>query len=202
MKIADSEAIKSGERELIDAITADLDWSSIEEIFRKQHNLGIEDDVEFKNGDIVVLDDQIAYRLEFEAKVTLSILFDREGNYISLESTGDLDKTSEENEEKLQKKTEDLADDSNEQSDYNAAQRADREQDPQTSHEPEAQLAHDDVTKPEGGPEAALTEPEHGDILKNSEMALSMPSDATPQEKISQMASQVAEMISEVDEKK
>ena len=84
MKITNSEIIKNGEQELIDAITADLDWGAIEEIFLKEHNLGIEEDIEYKRGDIVAVDNQIAYRLEFEVKVNLSVLLNRNGEYLSI----------------------------------------------------------------------------------------------------------------------
>jgi len=47
MKITNHEVIQSGERELIDAITAELDWGSIEDIFIEAHKLKIEDNVEY-----------------------------------------------------------------------------------------------------------------------------------------------------------
>lgn len=90
MKITDHEVIKSGEQELIDAITADLDWGAIEKVFKEKHNLGIEEDVEYKRGDIVVHNNQVAYKLEFDVNVVLSILLDREGKYISVITPGDL----------------------------------------------------------------------------------------------------------------
>jgi hypothetical protein len=89
MKITNAEVIKSGERELIDAITADLDWSAIEEIIIKEHNLGIEEDIEYKSGDIISCNNQIAYKLEFEIKANLSILLDRNGDYLSVAISGD-----------------------------------------------------------------------------------------------------------------
>jgi len=89
MKITDPEVIKSGESELIDAITADMDWGGIGKVFMEKHKLDIDDDVEYKNGDIVVYNNQIAYKLDFDVKVNLSILLDREGSYISLST--DLD---------------------------------------------------------------------------------------------------------------
>ena len=92
MKITNGEVIKNGEQELIDAITGDLDWGVIEKIFKEKHRLGIEEDVEYKNGDLVVHDNQIAYKFEFDIKVTLSILLDREGNYLSITSAGDPEK--------------------------------------------------------------------------------------------------------------
>ena len=93
MKITNAEVIKIGEQDLIDAITADLDWGAIEDIFLKEHNIGIEEDIEYKKGDIVAFNNQIAYKLEFEVKVNLSVLLNRDGEYISVSISGDKDKT-------------------------------------------------------------------------------------------------------------
>ena len=89
MKITDAEVIKNGEKDLMDSITADLDWAVVEKIFLKQHNMKIEEDIEYKRGDIVVSNNQVAYKLEFEVKVNLSILLDRNGDYISIAISGD-----------------------------------------------------------------------------------------------------------------
>jgi hypothetical protein len=88
MQITHADIIKNGEQDLIDSITADLDWGAIENIFREQHNLGIDEDVEYKKGDIIVHQNQIAYQLQFEVKVTVSVLLDREGNYLSVSFSG------------------------------------------------------------------------------------------------------------------
>ena len=84
MKITDTQVIKSGEKELIDAITADLDWGAIEDVFQEEHGLGIDEEVEYKKGDLVVHEGSIAYQLDFEVKMTISVLLDRKGNYISV----------------------------------------------------------------------------------------------------------------------
>jgi hypothetical protein len=86
MRITSAEVIRNSEKELMDAITGDLDWGSIERIFREKHHLGIDEDVEFQRGDLVVHENRIAYRLEFAARVTLSVLLDREGNYLSVDA--------------------------------------------------------------------------------------------------------------------
>ncbi|MBW2561407.1 MAG: hypothetical protein JRE40_11205 [Deltaproteobacteria bacterium] len=95
MKITDPAVIRSGESELIDAITADMDWGGIGKVFLEKHKLDIDDDVEYKNGDIVVYNNEIAYKLEFDVKVNLSILLNREGNYISLSTDLDSDAAEE-----------------------------------------------------------------------------------------------------------
>ncbi|RPI79330.1 MAG: hypothetical protein EHM45_03315 [Desulfobacteraceae bacterium] len=89
MRITKADVIKSGERELIDSITADLDWSVVEEIFKKYHNLAIEEEVEYKQGDLIVHENRVAYKLDFDIKVRLSIVIDREGNYLSITHSGD-----------------------------------------------------------------------------------------------------------------
>ena len=83
MKITSDEIIRNGEQELIDAINADLDWEVMEDIFQKEHKLALGEDVEYKKGNIVVHDNQVAYCLEFNVKVNLSILLDRQGSFIA-----------------------------------------------------------------------------------------------------------------------
>jgi hypothetical protein len=84
MKITNAEVIKSGEKDLIDSITADLDWGAIENIFLTEHNLGIDEDIEYKRGDIIAYNNQVAYKLEFTVKVNLSVLISRDGEYLSV----------------------------------------------------------------------------------------------------------------------
>ncbi len=84
MKVTDSDAIKSSEKDLIDAIAGDLDWEAIEHLFKEKHNLVLEDELEYKNGDIVIHNNQIAYKLDFDIKVKLSVLFDRKGECLEV----------------------------------------------------------------------------------------------------------------------
>jgi len=88
MKITNDEIIKNGEQDLIDAINVDLDWEFMEDIFQKEHKLAFGEDVEYKRGDIIVHDNQVAYRLEFDVKVNLSILLDRQGSFIAFIANG------------------------------------------------------------------------------------------------------------------
>jgi uncharacterized phosphosugar-binding protein len=84
VKITDSEVIKNSEKELIDAITGDLDWEIIEQVFKKKHNLSLEDDVEYKDGDLVIYNNMIAYKLNFDVRISLSVIFNREGDYLDI----------------------------------------------------------------------------------------------------------------------
>lgn len=89
MKIAEKDVIQSSEKELIDTITGDLNWDAIEKIFKEKYNLGLQDDVEYQQGDIIVHNNQIAYKLDFEVKVRMSVLFDRKGDCLDVIANGE-----------------------------------------------------------------------------------------------------------------
>ena len=108
MKVTESEVIRRGERELIDAITADLDWGLIEQIFRDKHNLAISEDVEYKKGDIVSYNVKVAYKLEFDIKARLSIMLDREGNCISVASSGNMETDDQDRRERYEEQGKDI----------------------------------------------------------------------------------------------
>ncbi len=91
MKIAEADVIKNGEQELIDAITGDLDWSTIERLLLEKHKFKLQDEVEYRNGDIVVHENAIAYRLDFDVKVSLSVLFNRNGDCLDLATSGEIE---------------------------------------------------------------------------------------------------------------
>ncbi len=109
MKIIDKEVIKSGEQDLIDSINGDLDWGNVEEIFRQQHRMNIGDDVEYKQGDIVVYNDQVAYRLEFDIKVRFTVLLDREGNCLLVKTPESEEKSGDNNKDENKETSGDIA---------------------------------------------------------------------------------------------
>ena len=88
MKITDIKIIKDSEKELIDTITGDLNWDSIEQIIKDKHHFALQDDIEYRNGDIIVHNNEIAYKLNFNVKVALSVVFNRRGECIDIETSG------------------------------------------------------------------------------------------------------------------
>jgi hypothetical protein len=94
VKITNTDIIKTGEQELIDTIIGDLDWETIEKIVKDRHKLQIQDDIDYRHGDLIVHNQQVAYKLDFDVKMTLSVIFDRDGNYLSLKTSDDLDEDS------------------------------------------------------------------------------------------------------------
>ncbi len=86
MKITDSEIIKNGEKGLIEKVTSDLNWQIVEDILRTKYNLQLSgDSIDYKSGDIVVHNNQVAYRLDFDVRVALSVLFNRQGECVDVD---------------------------------------------------------------------------------------------------------------------
>ncbi len=95
MKITDPEVIKSGEKDLIESVQEDLDLGAVREILKERMAVAA---LTSKGGQIVVHNNEIAFRLDFEVNLSGSLLFDRQGNLLDesdpeppQESEGNLD---------------------------------------------------------------------------------------------------------------
>ena len=88
MKLTNPDSIKESEKEFIDTINAELDWDAIERMLIEQHQFTLQDEVDYKNGDLIVYKDQIAYRFDFEIKVPLSLIFNRQGECLEMSTLG------------------------------------------------------------------------------------------------------------------
>jgi len=88
LKITDPDVIKTGERDLIESIKDDLDLAAIQGILLEKvrsSSFDIRDEAlsfDVSGGEIVVHDGQIAFKVNFELKTEISIMFDRKGIYI------------------------------------------------------------------------------------------------------------------------
>ncbi len=80
MKITDPNVIKNGEKDLIQAVKDDLDLDIIKKIMQNKVNA---ESISSKGGEIVVHNNEIAFRLDFSIEISSSLMFDRQGNYIS-----------------------------------------------------------------------------------------------------------------------
>ena len=89
MKLTNPETIQASEKEFIDTINAELDWDAIEQMLIEKHNFSLQDEVDYKNGDLVVYKDKIAYKFDFEVKVPLSVIFDRQGDCLKISTRPD-----------------------------------------------------------------------------------------------------------------
>ncbi len=92
MQVTESEIIKDGEKDLIDSIKDGLDLDAIEELLREQIKIK---QVECKTGDIVVHNDEVAFKLDFEIKVKLPVIVDRDGNFLPMKPEFDEDQDNE-----------------------------------------------------------------------------------------------------------
>lgn len=86
-KLANKEAIQKAKSALIEHIKKSLDLNQIRKILEDQHNIDIGDDIEVHNGEVVIHNNQVAYKMEFEILLSLSVLLDSEGNYIPPEDS-------------------------------------------------------------------------------------------------------------------
>ncbi|MCG8637374.1 MAG: hypothetical protein MI863_26320 [Desulfobacterales bacterium] len=89
MKLTNPETIQESEKEFIDTINAELDWDAIEKMLLDKHGFVVQEDVDYKEGNLVVHNNQIAYKFEFEIKVPLSVIFNREGECLDISTQRD-----------------------------------------------------------------------------------------------------------------
>ena len=79
MRITDPEVIRNGEKDLLKALEEDLDLGMVKEILQKQMAAF---NFNATGGQIVVHDNQIAFKLDYTIQLSGSLMFDRDGNYI------------------------------------------------------------------------------------------------------------------------
>lgn len=79
MKIADSQSIKTGEREMILSIMKKIDPQVLAAIAAQ--NLS-PDGMEFVDGDMEILDNRIVYKMNLKVTVAMAVMFDRDGNLV------------------------------------------------------------------------------------------------------------------------
>jgi hypothetical protein len=84
LKLTNPESIQESEKEFIDTINAELDWDTIEQMLLDKHNFAVQDDIEYKDGNLVVYNNEIAYKFDFQIKVPLSVIFNRSGECLSM----------------------------------------------------------------------------------------------------------------------
>lgn len=80
MKITDPDIIKNGEKDLIDAVKEDIDLDAVNEILKERL---VASGLLAKGGEIVVHNNKIAFRIDFDVQLSGSLMFDRQGNYIA-----------------------------------------------------------------------------------------------------------------------
>ncbi len=87
MKFINSESIKENEKKFIDTINAALDWEAIGKMLMEKHHFTLREKIACENGDLVVYKDTIAYKFDFEIKVPLSVMVNRQGECLEISTS-------------------------------------------------------------------------------------------------------------------
>ena len=83
-KLVSEDAFKKGERDLMDIVTGGLDWDAIEILLKEKYGLSLQDDIEFKEGRLTVKEDRIAYQIDFQVRIVLSLMIGRDGRCVDV----------------------------------------------------------------------------------------------------------------------
>jgi len=79
MKITDPKVILNGEKDLIASVQKDLDLDAVRDLFKERLTVRA---LSPKGGKIVVHNNDVAFRLDYEINLDGSLLFDRNGNLL------------------------------------------------------------------------------------------------------------------------
>jgi hypothetical protein len=137
MKLTDPDIIKEGEKDLIDAIKDDLDLDSINEIIKEKLKIK---NLKSKGGKIIVHNNEVAFKIDFELSLNGSLMFDRNGNHIpDDDDKADIDDSNADSKSDSDETEIDKADETDEEksSDVDASNDA--------SDEPEIEISKDEV---------------------------------------------------------
>jgi len=70
----DHQVMKNALNEMIDHLKSKIDRNYIKTVCREQYGIETIDGVEHKDGNVVVIDDQVAVRLDFEVRFPMSVV--------------------------------------------------------------------------------------------------------------------------------
>lgn len=159
MKLTNPETIQESEKDFIDNINAELDWEAIEKLLLDKHNFTLQEEIDYKDGDLIVYKDDIAYKFDFEIKVPLSVIFNREGDCLEISTI-----------------REDFEDDDE------IVELEEVSSDDQLSETAESEVDSNVETEPDESSDSQISDPVNKD------------------DKVARMASDIAEMISEINQ--
>ena len=84
MKMLNPEIIEQEEQRLLVSIVDSLDFEAAREVFEKESDFALIEKTKIQSSDIVVFGSEIAFKLQFVAPVSFSLLIDRLGNYLEM----------------------------------------------------------------------------------------------------------------------
>ena len=89
MQLVEPKVISKEEKILFHSMNAVLEPETVKNIFREKYKLELSQKTDFNEGDIVIYNNQVAFRLAFDAHVSFSILIDRSGKYMGFANHND-----------------------------------------------------------------------------------------------------------------
>ncbi len=81
-----TEALQSGERKLLRFIAGYLDKEALKQAVNQAYDISVSDSLRHRSGRITVREGAVAYQLDFDLTVNLSILLSRSGELLAIRS--------------------------------------------------------------------------------------------------------------------
>ena len=78
-----TQVVEDAKRELIEKLKSNIDLDQVKAICKDQYGIEMIEGIDLNHGDIVSHNDQVAYKLDFDIRFSMSVLIDNEGNCIS-----------------------------------------------------------------------------------------------------------------------
>ncbi len=106
MNVISPESLKQCEEELIETIKDEINFKDLSEILKSRLN---EAKLECTDGDIIVHENKVAYKLNLQINISSEVLLDREGNLLSSPDSEELSEGLSDDSEKLEVLEEEIA---------------------------------------------------------------------------------------------
>jgi len=87
LKYTNKDIIQSGERKLIRFLARHLNLDGVKQSIKDNYDVDTDDNLEHKSGNIVIHNGEIAYQMDFDLKVHISVVLDRNGESIAIDSS-------------------------------------------------------------------------------------------------------------------
>jgi len=89
-KILPSESVRQLEAKLFLKFIDRLDLETIRQKFEEIYNFSLQSELDYKKGNIIRHNNEVAYQFVFDSKVSFSLLIDRLGNYMMVTAQNEL----------------------------------------------------------------------------------------------------------------
>jgi hypothetical protein len=81
--LANPEIIQKSEKEIIEKIAASLQKEQIKELFEQKFNFNLDGEIQFRNGNMLIHQSSITYKLNYDALLRFELMLDRSGKYLT-----------------------------------------------------------------------------------------------------------------------